>query len=128
MPQATDGEAVLTWKELIDNWTIGKLDKEGEMFDDWIPEAPGGTYIDKGAALEERKLEEVKMTQVEEFLIVALKELFHIDHFMSDQGNHIFIDNDPGYFKEKHIWKFTPEELKSKLLEIQTLLSSAVQR
>ena len=63
------------------------------------------------------------MSQVEEFLITALKEMFGIDHFMTDQGNHIFIDNDPGYYKEKHIWRLTPEELKAGLQKIQTSLS-----
>jgi len=67
--------------------------------------------------------EALAMSSVEEFLILALKDLFHIDHFMTDQGNHIFIDNDPGYYKEKHLWKFTPEELKTKLLSLQHSLS-----
>jgi len=69
--------------------------------------------------------EEASMSSVEEFLILALKDLFHIDHFMTDQGNHIFIDNDPGYYKEKHIWRFTPEELKTKLLALQSSLSAS---
>lgn len=76
--------------------------------------------------------DERKMNQVEEFLILALKELFHIDHFMSDQGNHIFIDTDPTtpkelpwYHREKRIWRFTPEELKTQLLELTNKLPAS---
>lgn len=64
-----------------------------------------------------------QMEHTEEFLIVALERLFNIKHFMSDQGNHIFIDNDPGYQMTRQIWRFTQEELKAKLLEMQSSLS-----
>jgi len=73
--------------------------------------------------MEERKEEKEMQPQVEDFVIAVLADVFNILHFTSDDGNHIFIDNDPGYFKEKHIWKYTPEELKGKLLEVQASLS-----
>lgn len=68
---------------------------------------------------------EIEMAHTEEFLIAALEQLFNIKHFMSDQGNHIFIDNDPGYQITRQIWRFTQEELKTKLLQLQSALSSS---